>query len=177
MRALGVLALLLYAIHATIHVQRGQPYNVLWACHVAALLVGIGLLSRNATLNAIGLLWSCFGTSLWLLDVATGGEFILTSTLTHLGAFGLGLYGIRVLGTPRHLALKTVAAFVALWVLCRLITPPAANVNLAFRVADGWAVYFPSYPRYAAMLLMSLTAVCTIAQLLLARLVRAEAKA
>jgi hypothetical protein len=177
MRALGRLALLFYATHGAVHLYRGQAYNVLWACNVAALLVGLGLLWRNATLNAIGLLWSCFGISLWLLDLATGGEFIPTATLTHLGALSLGIYGIRVLGTPRFLALKTVAAFFALWVLCRLITPPAANVNLAFRVADGWAVYFPSYPRYAAMLLMALAAVCTIAQLLLARVVRAEAEA
>ncbi|HYO78224.1 MAG TPA: hypothetical protein VE010_17320, partial [Thermoanaerobaculia bacterium] len=105
MRALGIVALLFYAVHAAVHLYRGEPYNLLWTCNVAALLVGLGLVWRNATLNAIGLLWSCFGTWLWLLDVATGGEFILTSTLTHLGAFGVGLYGIRVLGTPRHLAL------------------------------------------------------------------------
>jgi len=177
MRALGILALLFYAIHAAVHVHRGQPYNILWACHVAALLVGFGLLLRNATLNAIGLLWSCFGLSLWLLDLATGGEFIPTSTLTHLGTFVLGIHGVRVLGTPRRLALKTVAAFVALCVLCRLVTPPAMNVNLAFRVADGWAQYFPSYPLYAAMLLAVLTAMAAIAQWLFARLARREAAA
>lgn len=177
MRAPGMVAFVCYAIHAAVHIQRGQPYDLLWACHVAALLVGLGLLLRNAALNAIGLLWSCFGLSLWLLDLATGGEFIPTSTLTHLGAFGLGLYGIRRLGVPHHLALKTVAAFVALCVLCRLVTPPAANVNLAFRVADGWTPYFPSYPLYAAMLLAALTAMCAMAQWLLARLPQREAAA
>ena len=177
MRALGVLALIFYAIHAAVHLHRGQPYHALWACHVAALLVGFGLLLRNATLNAIGLLWSAFGLSLWLLDIATGGEFIPTSTLTHAGAFALGLYGVRVLGTPRRLALKTVAAFVALCVLCRLVTPPELNVNLAFRVADGWTPYFPSYPLYVAMLLAALTAMCVVAQWLLARVTRAEAAA
>ncbi|MEA2462643.1 MAG: hypothetical protein QOJ98_390, partial [Acidobacteriota bacterium] len=73
--------------------------------------------------------------------------------------------------------LKTVAAFVALCVLCRLVTPPAANVNLAFRVADGWTRYFPSYPLYAAMLLAALAAMCTIAQLLLSRVAGREATA
>jgi hypothetical protein len=177
MRACGILALLFYAIHGSVHLYRGQPYNLLWACHVAALLVGFGLLLRNATLNAIGLLWSCFGMSLWLLDLATGAEFIPTSTLTHAGAFALGIYGVRRLGTPHHLALKTVGAFAALCVLCRIVTPPSANVNLAFRVADGWASYFPSYPLYAAMLLASLTAMCAIAQWLLSRVVSGEATA
>jgi hypothetical protein len=177
MRVLGIVALLFYAVHAAVHVQRGQPYNMLWACHVAALLVGFGLLLRNATLNAIGLLWSCFGLALWLLDVFTGGEFIPTSTLTHAGAFALGIYGVRRLGTPRQLALKTVAAFVALCVLCRLATPPELNVNLAFRVADGWTPYFPSYPLYAAMLLAALAVTCAIGQWLLARFAPAEATA
>jgi len=81
MRVLGIVAFVFYAIHATAHLYRGEPYDLLWACNVAAVLVALGLLLRNATLNAIGLLWLCFGTSLWILDLATGGEFLPTSTL------------------------------------------------------------------------------------------------
>jgi len=152
MRALGIAAFACYAIHAAVHLQRGQPYDLLWGCHLAALLVGFGLVTRNATLNAIGFLWSCFGLPLWLVDLATGGEFMLTSPLTHLGAFLLGLIGVRRLGMPRGAALKALGAFAALWAVCRLVTPPAANVNLAFRVHEGWESYFPSYALYFALL-------------------------
>ncbi|HEX6099935.1 MAG TPA: hypothetical protein VF432_26720 [Thermoanaerobaculia bacterium] len=159
MRAAGLAALACYAIHAAVHLHRGEPYDLLWSCHIAALLVGLGLLLRNATLNAIGFLWSCLGLPLWLLDLATGGTFLPTSALTHLGAFALGLFGVRRLGMPRQAALKALGAFVALCALCRAITPPAANVNLAFRVHGGWEPYFSSYALYAAMLLVLAAAI------------------
>jgi len=154
MRALGIVAFLCYAIHGAVHVLRGTPYDLLWGCHIAALLVGFGLLLRNPTLNAIGFLWSCLGLPLWIIDIATGGEFIPTSPLTHLGAFFLGFYGVRRMGMPRGAAIKALAAMAALWAICRAVTPPAANVNLAFRVHEGWEAYFPSYALYFAMLLV-----------------------
>jgi hypothetical protein len=154
MRALGLVALLCYAIHGAVHLSRGAPYNLLWSCHIAALLVGFGLLLRNPTLNAIGFLFSCLGLPLWLIDLATGGEFIVTSPLTHLGAFVLGFIGVRKLGMPRGAAVKALAALAGLWAICRVVTPPAANVNLAFRVHHGWEAYFPSFALYSAMLLV-----------------------
>jgi hypothetical protein len=153
MRALGIVAFVCYGIHAAVHLHRGQPYDLLWGCHIAVLLVGCGLLLPNATLNAIGFLWSCLGIPLWLLDLTTGGEFMPTSTLTHIGAFALGLAGVRKLGMPRFASMKALATFAMLWVVCRVVTPPAANINLAFRVHSGWDVYFPSYALYFAMLL------------------------
>jgi hypothetical protein len=159
MRALGLVAFVCYAIHAAVHLHRGQPYDLLWGCHIAALLVGLGLLLRNATLNAIGFLWSCLGLPLWLIDIATGGELIATSPLTHLGAFILGLIGVRRLGMPRGAAMKALGALAALWAVCRAVTPPAANVNLAFRVHDGWEPYFPSYALYFTMLLVIAAAI------------------
>jgi len=152
MRALGIVAFLCYAIHCSVHLYRGAPYNLLWGCHIAALLVGLGLLLRNPTLNAIGFLWSCLGLPLWIIDIATGGEFIVTSPLTHVGGFVLGFIGVRKMGMPRGAAIKAMAAMAALMVICRVVTPPAANVNLAFHVKNGWEAYFPSYALYFAML-------------------------
>jgi hypothetical protein len=48
-----------------------------------------------------------------------------------------------------------------LWAICRAITPPAANINLAFRVHDGWEPYFSSYALYFAMLLAIAAAIFT----------------
>lgn len=161
MRALGIVAFACYAIHAAVHLYRGQPYDLLWGCHIAALLVGLGLLLRNATLNAIGFLWSCLGIPLWILDIATGGEFMPTSPLTHIGAFAFGIVGVRKLGMPRHAATKALAAFAMLWAVCRVMTPPAANINLAFRVHSGWETFFPSYALYFVMLLVLAAVVFT----------------
>jgi hypothetical protein len=151
-RALGVLAFVFYAIHGAVHLRRGEPYDLLWGCHIAALLVGTALLSNNATMNAIGLLWACFGVPLWLLDLFTGGELMPTATLTHIGALILGLYGVRHMGMPRGSGWKALAAYVALWIVTRALTPAAANINLAFHVQRGWELRFPSYPVYFLLL-------------------------
>ena len=99
--ALAALAIVFYIVHGVVHLHRGEPYDLLWGCHLAALLVAAGLLLRNATLNAIGLLWACFGLPLWILDALTGGELMPTAALTHLGALLIGIYGVRLLGMPR----------------------------------------------------------------------------
>jgi hypothetical protein len=167
-KVLGLLAIACYGIHAATHLGRGEPQDLLWACHIAALLVGIGLLTGSATLNVIGLLWSCFGTPLWLLYLLTGGELIEASFLTHGAALILGTIGVRRLGMPRAAAWKATAAFALLWIATRALTPRSANVNLAFSVYDGWESWFPSYPIYLAMLLVLGFAALALAEYLFA---------
>ena len=167
MRLLGLAALVLSLVNTYVKFQNGLAYELFWACHIAVLLVGFGLLLRNGTLNAIGLLWSCVGTPLWILDLVTGSELLPMAVLTHLGTPALGLIGVRELGLPRHAAIKALAAFVPLWVVCRLVTPPALNVNLAFRVHSGWESYFASYPMYFGMLLAISAVIFAIVQRLL----------
>ena len=77
-----------------------------------SLLVAAGLWRRNARLNAVGLLWACFGLPIWLLYTFTGGEFMPTALLTHVGGLVIGIYGVRVLGLPRGSAWKAFAAYI-----------------------------------------------------------------
>ena len=172
--ALGTVAVASYATHAVVHLARAEPQDLLWACHIAALLVGIGLLCASPTLNAIGLLWSCYGTPLWILDLATGGEWIPTALLTHLSGLVIGFIGVRRLGLPRHAAWKAMAAYGLLFLATRALTPPGANVNLAFSVYQGWQRWFASYPLYLAMLLVLGMGTFLVAEHLLAPLARRE---
>lgn len=153
-RWLAALAVLFYAVHGLVHLRRGEPYDLLWGCHVAALLIAAGLLGRNATLNAVGLLWACFGLPIWLLYTFTGGEFMPTAMLTHVGGLVIGVYGVRLLGLPRGSAWKALAGYGGLWLLTRAITPESANINLAFHVHPGWEDRFTTYPIYFATLLV-----------------------
>lgn len=156
LRAAGVAALGCYAVHGTERVLSGAPEDLLWMCHLGTLLIGLGLLGfdRRAgpSLLTIGLCWLSFGTPLWLLDVFAGGELIVTSMLTHVGGPVLGLYGARHLPAPRGVWWRASLALLALQGSCRLVTPPASNVNLSFAVATGWESTFPSFPAYAVML-------------------------
>ncbi len=167
MKILGTVAIASYAAHAIVHLSRGEPQDLLWACHIAALLVGIGLVYRSATINAIGLLWACFGTPLWILDLATGGEWMPTAFLTHAAALACGIVGVRRLGMPRAAAFNVT----------RAITPQWANVNIAFSVYQGWQRWFTSYPPYVALLVALAVTTFAIAEYLLTLLPRTERSA
>ena len=151
-RSLAGLAVAFYAIHAGVHVARGEPYDLLWGCHLATLLVAAGLLWSVTALNAVGVLWACFGLPIWLLYIFTGGEFMPTAALTHVGGLAIGLYGVRLLGFPRGSAWIALSAYFVLWLLTRAITPESANINLAFHVHPGWEDRFTTYPIYFATL-------------------------
>jgi hypothetical protein len=155
----GLLALGCFVVHAGHHVLSGRAPHALWACHVAALSIAAGCFLGQSSLVAVGILWLSFGNPLWVLDLSTGGEFIPTSLFTHVGALIVGVVAIRRLGWPKHAWPLAVIAFVALMGLTRLLTSPQDNVNLAFRVSDGWEQTFPSYAPY--FLLLAATAALT----------------
>ena len=152
-RSWGALACAFYAVHAGVHLARGHPEELLWACHLGALWVGLGLLLRQPALHAIGFLWLCVGTVLWGIGLAGGGELIPTSLLTHVGGLAVGGLAVWTLGMPRHSWWRALLAFLVLQQLCRWLTPAAANLNLAHAVWPGWETRFPSYLLYQLMLL------------------------
>jgi hypothetical protein len=154
-RLAAALCLFFYCGHAAWYAAHGQTLeNMLWACHLGALLVGAGLLFTAPTLNAVGVLWLLLGVPLWLLDLLDGGELVPTSILTHFGGLALGLWGVRRLGFPPMAALPAAVGLYILNRLSWLLTAPAENVNLAFTVWPGWEHYFPSHRLYLATLLL-----------------------
>jgi hypothetical protein len=153
MRKLGIAALACYAIHAGFHVLNGRPAEVLWMCHLGALFVGVGILLSSPVVNGIGTLFLCIGTPLWVMYLAGGGEFYPTSMFPHLGGLVIGLYGVRRLGFCSGTWWKAVAALITLILVCRLVTPAQANINVAFAIYAGWETLFPSHPVYIAAMM------------------------
>jgi hypothetical protein len=72
----GLLALAGFAIHAGYQVWHGRPEDLLWACHIAAAIVGVGLLVGSAATNAVGVLLLIVGVPLWLLELSMGASSI-----------------------------------------------------------------------------------------------------
>jgi hypothetical protein len=141
----GLLALAFYLVHAGTHLRHHQPENIVWSCHVATVLVGFGFVFGSATLNAIGFLWLLIGNAAWLIDLYNGAALIPTSLLPHVGGFILSIVGLKRFGMPRHVWWKAIVGLFLLQQLSRLVTPMAANVNIAFGVWAGWETMFPSY--------------------------------
>jgi hypothetical protein len=149
----GALAIAFFLIHAAALVHAGEHDHIIWSCHLGCLMVGIGLLNRLPWLYAIGFFWLTMGVPLWLLNVLTRHEYMLTSTLSHMGGIIIAVYGLRFIQIPRFAWAAATAGLVVLGILTRLVTAPVANVNLAFAVWAGWEDQFPSYCWYVIMLL------------------------
>jgi hypothetical protein len=150
--AWGLAALIFYVLHAVHETFAGQPESALWACHVATALVGLGLLLRKPTINAIGFLWLVLGVPLWLAEGPALLRFEPTSAAAHLAGLAIGLWGVRRLGLPRPVWWRAALALSTLHVLCRYVTPVEANVNVAFRVWTGWETSFRSHTTYVVSL-------------------------
>ncbi|HEV3027145.1 MAG TPA: hypothetical protein VG457_06200, partial [Planctomycetota bacterium] len=149
---------------------RREPDNLLWACNLGTLAVGMGLLFGSPTWNAIGTYWLVPGLPLWIYDLAKGGEFLWTSVLTHVGGLGVGFFGLRRLGVPRGGWWKATAALGALVAVCRVATPPKQNINLAHAPYPGWETTFPSHLAYLGALFALFTLVWASLQFGLPRL-------
>ncbi len=153
----GALALLFFTIHAAALILNGEPYHLLWTCHSGCLILGVGLLASRPWLASVGLLWVLLGLPMWVIGLFTDRSYLLTSSLTHLGGPLVGIIGIRSLPLPRGSWLVASAALLLLWIVTRVATPPAANVNLAFRVWKGWDRVFPSHVTYSLFLYAAAT--------------------
>lgn len=149
---LGILACLFYGVHGAHHVADLHPENLLWVCHVGALLVGLGLIWGLPTANAIGFLWLTVGLVLWVIDMVSGGQFLPTSTLTHVGGLLIAVYGLVVFGMPKNVWWKALAGILIMQQISRWTTPPESNVNLSFGVWAGWEDWFHSYHSYMLIL-------------------------
>jgi hypothetical protein len=112
--AAGIAGVTFFLLHLMSSFNAGEGIRALWACHVASLLAGLGILLRRSALVGVGVLWLLIGIPLWFVYLAIGEPFHPTSLLTHFGGFAVGCHGLRLLGMPRGLWLQSL---VGLWVL------------------------------------------------------------
>jgi len=155
---LAAVAALLYVPHVVWHIHDGSAWDLLWVCNVALPVLAVGCFLRSARPCVIAFLFLVYGTPLWLVDTVTGGAMVPTSPLIHLGGLAVGAVAIRGLGWPRRTWLLASAASAVVLALTYLASPPAPNVNLAFRVQDGWERWFTNHTLYVAFLWLSAAA-------------------
>lgn len=150
----GLSGVAFFLLHLTSSLSAGEGTRALWACHVASLLAGSGILLRRAALVGTGVLWLLVGIPLWFVYLAIGEPFHPTSLLTHFGGFAVGCCGLKTLGMPRGVWWRALAGLWVLLVISRLTTPPELNVNLAWHVYQRGEPFAGYYP--ASLLLLSL---------------------
>jgi hypothetical protein len=126
-RALGILVLALLAVHA---VELDSLQELLYACHVATILIGVGLLAGSRALVGAGFLFHlAVGFPSWLLD-ALARSTTISSVAVHVAPLAAGAWGVKRLGLPRRAPLLSFAMFAACCVVSFVATDPALNVNV-----------------------------------------------
>lgn len=126
-------------------------------------------------LNAVGVLWLVLGNILWAVDLAWGGEFIMTSPLTHIGGLLAGCVYARRAGFPRRSWLAALAGIAALHLLSAHVTPPGENINVAFRVHPSLIGILPDFQAFRILLLVTIAALFRTVELAARRLLARRA--
>lgn len=150
----GLTAIGFYVAHLWQWARMRRLENILWACHVGCLLVGLGWLMNWPLANSIGLLWLLPGILFWALYLIGGGTFFWSSLLIHVGGNLLGILGALILGYPAGTWWKAGLGYVALIAISRRVSRVSENVNFSRQVWIGWEKRFPSYRRYIAGLVI-----------------------
>ena len=151
----GRLGVVMFGLHVAWCAMYDHVADSLWVCHVAFLILSLGLWFASARMTGIGGLCLLVGAPAWVANIAAGLEVGPTSAITHLGGFALAVFGFSRLGVARRIWLLTPLFLGVLQLGCRLVTPPAQNINAAFEVYEPLKPLFSSYAAYEATLLVS----------------------
>ena len=156
---LGGVVLATFVVHLGACVLSGHWTEVLWACHMAAAALGLGLLVGSDTLAGIGAFCILVGTPLWAIDVALGAPLAPTSILTHVSGWVVAIHKVSRGHLPVGLWWKTPLSLALLQNICRWVTPVELNINAAFEVYPSVAAWFPGYASYLLALLAGMIVV------------------
>ena len=147
-RLLGIVPLALFCVYAYVALREDRPADILWMCHVANAMLGVGLLLDIPLLVRIAVPCAIAGLPLWVFELWIEGSKTWLSAATHAGSVAIGLIALRRIRMPGNPWLYGILLFVAIQQICRLWTPPALNVNLAHRIHESSTGLFDRYGSY-----------------------------
>jgi hypothetical protein len=169
-RLLGLLPLMFFCAHAFYYWRRGEAGHVLWLCNVGNLLLAAGLLLDRPVLTRVAAVWLVPGVGIWYWYVVRPYGFVPSSTAAHLGGLAVGFYALARVRIPRRTWLYALLWYLLVQQVCRLITRPDLNVNVAHRVYEGWTTIFGAYWQFWLALTALVAAFLWLLVLLLSKL-------
>lgn len=132
-RCLSVSAIVVsLALHAVTK-GRANLQEMLWVCHVASLIIAIGIFFHAPRLTASGFLFHvALGLPGYLMDVIATGATTPTSMVVHLVPPIAGGMELWRRGFPNGVVLPCAMLYPILVAISYVATDPALNVNLAY---------------------------------------------
>ncbi len=118
--------------------------EMLWSCHVATALVGLGLVAGSRRLVAAGFLFhAALGFPGFVLLVVAKQWFSVTSAWVHVLPLLAGGMYLRGRGLGRATVLHSWLILPVMLPISYWLTPAALNVNLSHGPWEPAAAYFP----------------------------------
>lgn len=125
--------------------------QLLWACNVAALVLGVGLLADNSRAIWSGTVLLVAAAPLWVVWVLTHGDNGIHALVTHVVSPALGLWVIRTRPVPPRILPGIAGALIALTLFSRTLAPegdvnfsshpwPVLCAVLAAEISASWGV-------------------------------------
>ncbi len=148
MRWLGFVPLALFIIRLMDYVKWNTPEQMMWSCHIANLLLAVGLFFAFPLALRVGSLWAILGLLPWALDMFTTRIIWPVSWLSHLGGAALGFWILYQWRAERNTWWQALLWFLGLQQLCRFVTKPELNVNVAHHSYGATQTWFTSYWQY-----------------------------
>ena len=147
-RALGVVPLAFFVLHARYHLGQGTAGHLLWVCTFSNLLLAAGLFLDLPMLIRVAVMWLVTGLPLWAWDMMEQGLGPVSTFLTHFGGLAVGLISLSRVRAARRLWVYAFIWYLILQLAARLFTRPELNVNLAHDMYGGWHNLFQSYWKF-----------------------------
>ena len=116
----------------------GRPQAILWTCHVATLLLALGMALRwRRLVEAMTLFHLIAGLPGWATDWIVGGHTTWTSVISHVLTPLSGLFVLRFQRWGWSAAGIGWALYAGMLIVARLFTEPSFNISTAFRPGRG----------------------------------------
>jgi uncharacterized membrane protein len=137
-RWVTILVVAVLVAHAFVaKMPHGLLIEMLWACHVATSLMGLGILLQKKELVIFGFSFH-LGAGMWgyFFDILATRATTWTSVLVHALPLAIGFFEVRRSGLPRWAPWISFAFLISMMFVALYLTPPDLNINLAHR---AWA--------------------------------------
>jgi len=117
-------------------------------CNVGNLLLAIGLFIEHRELIRAAAIWTIPGLGIWFWYVWLSGSTAFSSTLAHVGGIIVAMFVLRRVRMDRVAWLYAFVFYLLMQMVSRVVTAPVHNVNVAFRIQDGWQNAFGSFWKF-----------------------------